>query len=204
MGWSNGNGNFNQNNNNQGGGQEGIKPKSNFRVGKIYGSDGICDISIWKSEKGGGVYGILSIKSAVGKDPSNGGNVYEQKMTSELPSIFLNAELLRAIVEYTKNKEVSTIDMLIDTKRNSKLTIKGSAAEVRMTIENQKTGSRTITIPAISVGMDMVHANFLNMIDFIDICLKKAIRNKLDPNEFGMVVGGDESSEGSSADDSPF
>lgn len=203
MGWSNGNGNFNQNNN-QGGGQEGSKPKSNFRVGKIYGSDGICDISIWKSEKGGGVYGILSIKSAVGKDPSNGGNVYEQKMASELPSIFLNAELLRVIVEYAKNKEVSTIDMLIDTKRNSKLTIKGSAAEVKMTIENQKTGTRTITIPAISVGMDMVHANFLNMIDFIDICLKKAIRNKLDPNEFGMVVGGDESSEGSSADDSPF
>lgn len=203
MGWSNGNGNFNQNNN-QGGGQEGSKPKSNFRVGKIYGSDGICDISIWKSEKGGGVYGILSIKSAVGKDPSNGGNVYEQKMTSELPSIFLNAELLRAIVEYAKNKEVATIDMLIDTKRNSKLTIKGSAAEVRMTIENQKTGTRTITIPAISVGMDMVHANFLNMLDFIDICLKKAMRNKLDPNEFGMVVGGDESSEASSADDSPF
>ena len=204
MGWSNGNGNFNQNNNNQGGGQDGNKPKSNFRVGKIYGTDGICDISIWKSEKGGGVYGILSIKSAIGKDPSSGGNVYEQKMSSELPSIFLNAELLRTIVEYTKNKEVSTIDAIIDTKRGSKLTIKGSSSEVRMTIENQKTGSRTITIPAISVGMDMVHANFLNMIDFIDICLKKAIRNKLDPNEFGMVVGGDESSEGSSADDSPF
>ena len=61
MAFNNFNGNFNNNSNN--GGEP--KKKSNFRVGKLYGSDGILDVSVWNSDKGG-VYCILNIKQAVG------------------------------------------------------------------------------------------------------------------------------------------
>ena len=65
------------NNGNSGMNQGGEKKKTNFRVGKVYGTDGTIDVSIWNSDKGG-VYAILSCKAAVGKDPSTGANVYEQ------------------------------------------------------------------------------------------------------------------------------
>lgn len=184
---SNVNGFGNNNTNNQGG----EKKKSNFRVGRIYGTDGIIDVSIWNSDKGG-VYTILSIKSAVGKDPSTGANVYEQKMSGELPSIFMNLELIRAFLDGVKGLDVATLNFTIDTKRGSKLTMQGSADAVKITIENQKTGTRTITLDAVPIGNVNVHANVLNLISMIEICFKKALSNKLDPEEFAMAVNTDD------------
>lgn len=184
---SNVNGFGNNNTNNQGG----EKKKSNFRVGRIYGTDGIIDVSIWNSDKGG-VYTILSIKSAVGKDPSTGANVYEQKMSGELPSIFMNLELIRAFLDGVKGLDVATLNFTIDTKRGSKLTMQGSADAVKITIENQKTGTRTITLDAVPIGNVNVHANVLNLISMIEICFKKALSNKLDPEEFTMAVNTDD------------
>ncbi len=184
---SNVNGFGNNNTNNQGG----EKKKSNFRVGRIYGTDGTIDVSIWNSDKGG-VYTILSIKSAVGKDPSTGANVYEQKMSGELPSIFMNLELIRAFLDGVKGLDVATLNFTIDTKRGSKLTMQGSADAVKITIENQKTGTRTITLDAVPIGNVNVHANVLNLISMIEICFKKALSNKLDPEEFAMAVNTDD------------
>ena len=81
------NNNFNNMNNNQGG----EKKKTNFRIGKIWGADGQLDVSVWVADTGART--ILSIKSAVGKDPSTGNNVYEQKMPNELPRFFMNIDL---------------------------------------------------------------------------------------------------------------
>lgn len=187
---------FNGNNMNQGGGD---KKKTNFRVGKIYGSDGTIDVSVWNSDKGG-CYAILSMKAAVGKDPSTGSNVYEQKMSGELPSIFMNLEIIRALLDGVRDLDPGTLNVMIDTKRGSKLTISGQGTSIKMTIDNQKTGTRTVTLDAIPVGNTNVHANFKNMIDMLDICFKKAIRNKLDPDEFSMALGGEEESSG----DTPF
>ena len=184
----NGFGNNNTNNTNNQGGE---KKKSNFRVGRIYGTDGTIDVSIWNSDKGG-VYTILSIKSAVGKDPSTGANVYEQKMSGELPSIFMNLELIRAFLDGVKGHDVATLNFTIDTKRGSKLTMQGSADAVKITIENQKTGTRTITLDAVPIGNVNIHANVLNLISMIEICFKKALSNKLDPEEFAMVVNTDD------------
>lgn len=181
------NGFGNNSTNNQGG----EKKKSNFRVGRIYGTDGTIDVSIWNSDKGG-VYTILSIKSAVGKDPSTGANVYEQKMSGELPSIFMNLELIRAFLDGVKGHDVATLNFTIDTKRGSKLTMQGSADAVKITIENQKTGTRTITLDAVPIGNVNVHANVLNLISMIEICFKKALSNKLDPEEFAMAVNTDD------------
>jgi hypothetical protein len=181
-------------NNNNGGGE---KKKTNFRVGKVYGIDGIIDVSVWNSDKGG-VYTIMSIKAAVGKDPSTGGNVYEQKMSGELPSIFMNADILRAIIEGVKGcKDYGTINASIDTKRGSKMSIVGNGNQIKITIDNQKTGTRTCTLESLQVGTSTIHSSFLNLMSLLDICFKKAIRNKLDPEEFAMALSG----EGGSSDE---
>lgn len=168
--------------------QQGEKKKTNFRVGKIYGTDGTMDVSIWNSDKGG-CYCVLSIKAAIGKDPSTGGNVYEQKMSSELPSIFMNTEIVRTLIESMKSQKPETIETSIDTGRGAKMSITGDGNSVKITIENQKTGNRTITFDAVPTGTTSVHANFLNLVDMLSICHKKAIMNKLDPEEFAMVTG---------------
>lgn len=180
---------FNQTNSfNQSAPQTGEKKKTNFKVGKIYGSDGTMDVSVWNSEKGG-CYCIFSIKAAIGKDPSTGANAYEQKMNSELPSIFMNTEIVRALIETIKTQKPDTVNAVIDTGRGAKLTIVGAGNSVKFTIDNQKTGTRNMTLDAVQTGpTNYVHANYLNLIDMIDICLKKAIRNKLNPDEFGMAV----------------
>lgn len=188
--------NYNGSNNSMN--QGGEKKKTNFRVGKVYGTDGTIDVSIWNSDKGG-VYAILSCKAAVGKDPSTGANVYEQKMSGELPSIFMNMELVCAFLEITKVADPSTMNISIDTKRGSKMSVVGSGSDVKITIDNTKTGTRTITLAATPVGSGNIHANFKNLCKMLEICYKKAIHNKLDPDEFGMAMS-DEDNGG----DAPF
>lgn len=179
--------------------QGGEKKKTNFNVGKVYGTDGTIDVSVWNSTKGG-CYCILSSKAAVGKDPSTGANVYEQKMSGELPSIFMNLEIMRAFLDGVKSQDYGSINATIDTKRGSKMSIVGTGNTIKLTIDNQKTGTRTITFEAIPVGTTNVHANFKNLVDMVEICFTKAIRNKLDPEEFAMVVPDEDSNSG----DAPF
>lgn len=180
----------------------GEKKKTNFKVGKIYGTDGTLDVSVWNSDKGG-CYGIISARAAIGKDPSTGANAYEQKMSGELPSIFMNVELMRALVDGLKAQDPGTLNVSLDTKRGASMTIIGAGNSVKITIDNKKTGTRTITLDAVPVGNKNIHANFLNLIDMLDICFKKAIRNKLDPEEFSMAVGGDTNGE-TNPDEAPF
>ena len=180
----------------------GEKKKTNFKVGKIYGTDGTLDVSVWNSDKGG-CYGIISARAAIGKDPSTGANAYEQKMSGELPSIFMNVELMRALVDGLKAQDPGTLNVSLDTKRGASMTIIGTGNSVKITIDNKKTGTRTITLDAVPVGNKNIHANFLNLIDMLDICFKKAIRNKLDPEEFSMAVGGDTNGE-TNPDEAPF
>lgn len=187
--------NYNGYNNNNGannGGNGEPKKKSNFGIGRIYGTDGTVDVSIWKSEKGG-CYCIINTKAAVGKDPSTGANVYEQKMANELPSVFMPLDIAKAFLMATKNTEPSTLNISIDTGRGSKLSVVGSPADVKVTIENNK-GSRSVTLPAVNVGSATVHANFENFISYIEFGYKKCLTNKLDPSEFAMVTNEDENS----------
>jgi hypothetical protein len=177
------------------------KKRTNFPVGKIYGTDGQLSVSVWNSDKGG-VYAIMGIKSAVGKDPSTGGNVYEQKMSGELPSIFMNTEILRALIEAMKDTKPENVAINIDTQRGSKMTINGSGASVKITIENQKTGTRTITLDSTPVGMTSINASYMNLLYMLNICFKKAINNKLDPDEFAMAVAS--SSDEGNNDETPF
>lgn len=175
-------------NNNNGASQGGEKKKANFRVGRIYGADGILDVSVWNSDKGG-VYTVMNIKSAIGKDPSTGATVYQNKMSCELPSVYMNLDLTRTFVECVKDKDPSTLNFTIDTKRGSKITVIGSPTDVKITIENQKNGGNaTVSLDAIPVGSGSVQAKFNNLVDFVNVCFTKSLMNKLDPEEFAMVM----------------
>ena len=180
---------FNNNNNfNNSGNQGGEKKKTNFRIGKIWGSDGQLDVSIWLSDTG--ARAILSIKSAVGKDPSTGANVLEQKMPNELPRFFLAANMMNAVINATAaTPDLGKIALTIDKGNNNKLTVMGQGNQIKITIDSQKQGSRTLTLDGIIVNGNCVHSDFNVLIDYLKICYKKALTAKLDPDEFGMAVG---------------
>lgn len=183
------NNNFNNSNN-----QTGDKKKTNFRIGKIWGSDGQLDVSIWVVDTGPRT--ILSIKSAVGKDPSTGNNVYEQKMPNELPRFFMNVDLSRAFIEAVEDtQDLGAINIVLDKGGNNKLTVVGQGNSIKMTIDSAKQGSRTITFDSTPVGSKNIHASFKNLVEYIKFGYKKALTNKLDPDEFGMALGSDESND---------
>lgn len=197
----NNNNNFNNsgynNNNNQG---DVEKKKTNFRIGRIYGSDGILDVVTWISDTG--VRGIFSIKSAVGKDPSTGNNVYEQKKPNELPRFFMTASQMNALIECIETApDLGAINIVFPKPSGDKLTIVGQGSQIKITIEHSKTGSRTITLESVSLNNKNIHADFKILLDYLKIIYKKAIYNKLDPEEFGMVAQSESSSDN---EDVPF
>lgn len=175
--------NFGGNFNNQ---QDGEKKRTNFRLGRFYGSDGILDLSIWISNSA--VYTIFQIKSAVGKDPSTGMNVYENKAPAEIPRVFMNPENLRALLEAYKTGQ-DTID--ISPKKGSRFTAIGiNGSQIKITITEEKHPKpREITFDAIPVGNSNVqNSNWKNMMDILQIALKKALTTKLNPDEFGEAT----------------
>jgi len=180
--------NFGGNSNNQ---QDGEKKRTNFRLGRFYGSDGILDLSIWISNSA--VYTIFQIKSAVGKDPSTGMNVYENKAPAEIPRVFMNPENLRALIESNK-AGLDTID--ISPKKGSRFLATGlvNGSQIKITITEEKHPKpREITFDAIPVGNTNVqNGNWKNMMDILQIALKKALTTKLNPDEFGDVSGSNE------------
>lgn len=188
------NNNFNNNSNNNGG----DKKKTNFRLGKVWGSDGQLDVSIWVADTG--VRAILSIKAAVGKDPSTGANVLEQKMPNELPRFFMNIDLLRAFIDVVEaTPDLGSINIVLDKGNAGKLTIVGQGSSIKLTIDSAKQGSRTITFDSIGVGNKNIHAAFRNLCEYMKIAYRKALTNKLDPEEFSMAVNG-----GDNDDDLPI
>lgn len=185
------NNNFNNSNN-----QGGEKKKTNFNIGKIWGADGQLSVSLWIADTG--VKTILSIKSAVGKDPSTGNNVYEQKMPNELPRFFMTIDTALAFIISCENAaDLGTVNFVLDKGNNNKLTVAGQGTSIKMTIDTPKQGSRTITFESTPVGSTNIHASFKNLIEYIKIGYKKSLINKLDPDEFGMVLGSDDSDDNS-------
>lgn len=188
------NNSFNNNTTNSG------EKKTNFRIGKIWGSDGQLEVSLWIANTG--VRAILRIKSAVGKDPSTGATVLEQRKPNELPGFFMNIDVLKAFIDYIATiTDYGSMSFSIDKGNNNKLTVIGQGNTIKMTIDSQKLGSKTITFDSIAVGNKNIHAAFMNLIEYLKICYKKALTNKLDPDEFGMVVG---SSSSDDNDDLPI
>lgn len=179
---------FNNNNfGNSGNNQGGDKKKTNFKIGKIWGADGVLEVSVWVADTG--VRSILSIKSAVGKDPSTGNNVLEQKMPNELPRFFMDAPLMNSLFTCVNALDIGTANIVIDKGNNNKLSIVGQGNQIKITIDSAKCGSRTITLDALVINGKAIHGHFNTLIEYLKIAYKKAITNKLDPEEFGMATG---------------
>lgn len=176
------NNNFNGNNCNQ----QSDKPKTNFKLGRIWGDDGKLDISTWNADTGTRI--IIGITRAIGKDPDTGAATYEQKKPNELPRFFMNADRIRAFIERCDGADPSTINFTMEGS-GSKLIVQGCETNVKITIESQKQGTRTITIGAVNLGGVYVHAGFKNMIDLMKIGHKKALYSKIDPDEFAVALG---------------
>lgn len=189
MAFNNYNGNSGYNNN-QNGGED--KKKTNFAVGRLWGSDGVIDVSIWNSDKG--VKTIVSGKSSVGKDPSTGANVFEQKKPNELPRFFMNVNQVRALLDATDGVDPANLNIVLDKGQAGKFTIVGSPTEIKMTVDSAKAGigARTITFPAINLGGRNIHSDFNIFIEYLRVCYKKGLYTKLDENEFGMAIASED------------
>ena len=186
-------------NNNFGSNSNGEKKKQNFRVGRIYGSDGQLDVGLYISDVGI-VYGTASIKAAIGKNPSNGVTMYESGLNKDNPSVLLNTENIIALLKYFEKADdafISGINFTLDAGR-SKISFSGSDTDVKITIEN-KVGTKSITLSATPVGNKNVHASIYQFIEYLKIIIKKQLKNKLDPEEFSDISAGEGNDE-----DSPF
>lgn len=181
---------FNQNNNfNNSNSNGGEKKKENFKIGKLWGSDGQLEVSMWVPPTG--ARAILRIKSVVGKDPSTGASVLEQKMPNELPGFFMDINVLKAfLVAVEGASDYGALSFVIDKGGNNKLTVAGQGGTIKMTIDSAKNGSRTITFESVAMGNKNVHAAFMNLHEYLKIAYRKALTSKLDPDEFALAVGG--------------
>ena len=100
----------------------GDKKRTNFPVGRLFGSDGKLNVTIWNSDSA--VYTIIAIAQSVGKDPTTGANVYEQKAPNELPRVFLNPENLETLLLGMNDIDINgTTTHVLPLKNGSKLTI---------------------------------------------------------------------------------
>lgn len=190
MGFNSGNG-FNSNNNNQynnnGGGNNQQQPqqqqKKNFPVGKLYGSDGIMDISIWNA--GSAMFTLIGIKQSVGKDPANGKDVYEQKPPKELPRLFLypnDVVVIRNVLSEIDDPGATSIRFEFNNK--SVLTIVGQGSSFKFTLNDNKIGERSITFKGTKVGDKYRFGDWELIKDYCEIAYEKGKRRKLDPEEF--------------------
>jgi hypothetical protein len=179
------NSNFNNNN-----APQGEKKKTNFPVGKVYGTDAILNLSIWISDSA--VYTIFAIKQAIGKDPSTGANAFEQKAPNELPRVFMNPEYLCAFREAAKLGN----DINISPKRGTTIRVTGiNTNQIKITIDTEKQGSRTITFDSIPTGSSNVQASWINMTKLLEVAYKKALFAKLDPEAFAVAFDAEGSAE---------
>lgn len=160
------NSNYNQQNN-----QNGPKEKTNFPIGKIYGSNGIIETKCWKSQNNA-LYVSLSIKQQIGKDPQ-GRTTYENGLAKEIPSILLRADSAKGLYMYLKNNAPENYklnDYSAQGFPDSKISFIGNEAGVRITINDPK-GIRTMDMPSTPVG----DKNYNPLIDNFLTQLKKAI-----------------------------
>lgn len=181
----------------------GDKPKTNFPIGyPIRGTDARLDVSVWKSSSA--VFTILQIKQMIGKDPASGQPVYENKSPKELPRIFLNPEMAKALVVAMEAADMNNINIdvpqsLVNKNNTNKLTMTGTNNQIKITIESPSNGNRTITLDGIPTGAITVNSNWTSLIEMLKIACKKAMTSRLDPSEFAFAVSGDDNSE-----ESPF
>lgn len=171
-------------------GGEQPKQKTNFTIGRIYGSNGRLDVSIWISDTG--VKTIFTITK--GLRDTDGKIIYEQKKPSELPRFFANPSILRAIAESIdvgKQNPGSMHSIIATPSGKIEFVGQGESVVINVTSNTDKIkDSRTITLDAVSCGNSVIHADLLNLDHYIKVALKHGLNSKLDKSVFD--VGNDD------------
>lgn len=180
------------NNNNSGNGE-----KKSFKLGRIYAGDGQVDLGIYISASSTWV-SIMAMK-AIGTNPSTGALAMEQSQPQQLPSILLSTETARAFLDAVTNVDPATLNFTINSggKYHSSLTIQGSPSDVKITIKDDR-GERQVTLAAIPLGTKNIFASWSNLIDLVRVGFKKAMRHKMNPEEFAAEISSSDN------DDVPF
>lgn len=173
------------NNNNNGGGFTSNGPKTNFRVGKVYGDGGYIDAGIWKTDKG--YMTTLVIYQAIGKDPDTNRDSFEKKAPKEMPRLFLNKDGISILYHALAGKDPSTIGTVVvpqnrTNPESKKITVVGGANEVTVTIVAEN-GQRTFKLPAYTLNGMNVHAKFKDFVDILNKCREKALFAKFDDDD---------------------
>ena len=191
---------FFQSNQNNGGGNNqngGNTQKKNFSVTTIKGEDGRLNIAVWKSDRGG-VYVVMNIAGAAGKDPTTGAILYESKQPNQLPSMYLNQEnanTLYVAFQSQKSRGPVTIEPFeFKCGRDNKLTIAPDGSNIKMTLESPNVGPRTITFKGIPIGSTIANGNWEVLLKTFGKAVNKVTYNRMDPNEFNLGGSDDETS----------
>lgn len=196
---NNGFNNFNQNNGMMQ--QQQDKPRTNFKLGRIYGSNAILEIGTWNAPSG--TRAVLTIKQSIGQDPSTGMPIYENKPPKELPHYYMNADNMCSLLEACKNCKVPSDLGIAKFGSDAKgMTIDTSNNQVVITITNDK-GPRSITLESHTVGNHQVYSGWKIFNEYIKVAFHKALFGKLDENEFGSAIASTNNEAGTSEDD-PF
>lgn len=180
MAFNNMNGFNNQNNNN---GEP--KKRTNFRVDRLRKADGELTVGIWDSDMGG-TFTSISIKQAIGPNPSTGGMQYEMTNPKDLPSILLTKEWVKALIQAMEQTKPDDANLTIQPgKEKTKMTISGTGNAFTISLDNPKTGSRKMTFEAIPVGPQNIHAAWNILLEDLKTCYKATSYGKLDKERFG-------------------
>lgn len=150
--------------------------KTNFPVGRVYGSDGLINFSLWKS-KNNALYTSIQLKQQIGKDP-NGRVTYESGMSKDIPSILLRVDQARCLYELFNNTPPEQINYTYKQEDyGTEMTVTGSTSGVVVSVTN-KVGTRKVTIPSIAMGNVNVHGDWKNFITFMWKCIDKCLMNR--------------------------
>lgn len=162
-----GNNNFNNNN------QTGDKPRTNFRFGRIKQTDGTIEFAVWVSDYG--ITAKMVIKQAVGKDPSNGSILYENKSPVELPTAYLDREKMRQFIEILEQNNYQNINFGMSGMNNS-FQVASDGNNFKITITNTKNNdTRSITLEGTNINGKVINAPMMTIVSWMKLAYKKSL-----------------------------
>lgn len=167
--------------------------KKNIRVAKIDTDDGRLNITVWRSDRGG-IYVVLNMMAAAGKDPQTGRVMYEQRMPNELPSIYMTASYALGLLDainMQKCNEAANLNFQYKVRDNV-LNVSSEGTNIKMTLESPKTGSRNMTFQGMQVGTGVVHPTWHYFQKMLKMAVDKVLYARLDPDEFNVNTGADD------------
>lgn len=187
------NNNFNGSNNGNNG------EKKSFTIGRIYGSNGQIDIGIYISASATWV--SMLGKQSTGTNPSSGTMSIENTRPDQLPSVLLSTETAKAFLDAVDVEDRGGVLRALNADKlnftinaggaqHATMQVVGSDSDVKITFKSDR-GERTVSLTTIPVGPGRnAFASFENLYKHVLTGYNRAMRHKMDPNEFAAELAG--------------